>query len=215
MWLRVAAIAFVVCILIFLYVYLKPRIAKEGFSTIALGPEFPKCIARSADAQELLLQLRSAKAGLPPASDGAMAYEEMSVLLQKLLCMDADITSLGAGVYSTMGLPFVTQHDMEPVGNFVGRCLRNAVRPRDIDLTLGKLNARGIELIGKLCHTSTTKATALHLFHNVVSQVTKSITPVCLAEHAPMDIPPGVRDPGYYTPPALQQWSDYKLTGTE
>jgi hypothetical protein len=214
-WIKVAAGAFLICVLLFMIVYLKPRQRKEGFSTVNLGVDFPKCVTRSADAQALLQQLKPSVAGLPPAADASMAYAELSLILQKLLCMDADITSLGAGIYSTMGLPFSTQHDMEPVGSFVGRCLKNAVQSRDIELTIGKLNTRGVELIGDLCQDESERQTAYNRFHTVVTQVTKAITPVCLAKHATMDIPPGVRDPGYYKPPTLQQWSEYKEMGTD
>jgi hypothetical protein len=213
-WLKVAAGAFLICVLIFLILYLKPRQVKEDFSTVSLGSAMPKCLTRSMDAQELYALLKTAKSGMPPASDAAMAFDEMSLILQKLLCMDADITSYGAGTYSTMGLPFNTHHDMEPVGSFVGRCLKNAVQPRDIELTLGKLHTRGNELIRKMCHSEHSQATAFTLLNSVVAQVTRGVTSICLKPHAAMDIPPGVRDPGYYASPSLQQWSTYTVAGT-
>lgn len=187
--------------------------ATEGFSTVALNSTTqPACFARDPAAQQLLLDMKTATQGRGPAEDSAMAFAELSLILQKLLCMDADITSLGAGVYSTMRLPFSTFHDMEPVGSFVGRCLNNAVKQRDIDLTLGKLHDRGDELIAMLCHNQQSRAAALTKFDGIVKRVVFNITPICLREHASMDVPAGVRDPGFYTPPTLQQYGEYQNT---
>lgn len=221
--LTIAFFAFIILVSIAVVLYLWPRYfygnlrksEDEGFTTIALSREtFPKCFVRSPDAQELLNHLRIAQKGMPPASDAGMAYEELSMILQKVLCMDADITSLGAGVYSTYSLPFNTLHDMEPVGSFVGRCLKNAIKSRDVELTFGKLQYRGNQLIATLCGNDQSMGTALTLFDSILANAKKNIAGVCLKEHATMDIPAGVRDPGYYTPPELTQLSAYQETGT-
>lgn len=215
-----AAVVFLVVVVVFLYLH--PRyfshgpegFAKEGFSTIALNDsDFPKCVARDYEAQQLLTQLKTAgTAGSGAVAAAAEAYEELTLIVSKLLCMDADITSLGAGVYSSLRLPFNTQHDMEPVGTFVGRCLKNAVRERDISLTLGKLRDRGTALIAQLCSTSQSRAQHLALFDGIVKRTEAHITPVCLKEHASMDIPAGVRDPGYYIPGSVSTLGPYQNT---
>jgi len=220
---KTAIVAFFIVVVIAAILYIWPRYLygslrkkeEEGFTTIALSRDtFPKCFARSPDAQKLLLGLQSATVGLESSSDAVMAYSEFSMILQKILCMDADITSLGAGIYSTYSLPFSTLHDMEPVGSFVGRCLKNAVKGRDIELTFGKLQARGNHLISVLCMNKETEVRARTAFDRIVSDAVKRISSVCLKEHASMDIPAGVRDPGYYTPPALTELSQYQETGT-
>ena len=221
--LQIAAIAFIVVVVLAAAMYIWPRYfyanlrreEDEGFTTIALSREtFPRCFVRSPDAQILLNQLRIATKGMPPASDAGMAYNEISMILEKILCMDADITSLGAGAYSSYSLPFNTLHDMEPVGSFVGRCLKNGVKSRDIELTFGKLQYRGNQLIATLCGNDQTMGTALTQFDRILADAKNRIGAVCLKEHATMDIPAGVRDPGYYTPPELTQLSTYQETGT-
>ena len=199
-----AAIAILIVIATFLYLY--PRYfsgPKEGFATIALNTSnFPACVTRDADAQKLLSMLKS----------DTTEFEELGLIVSKLLCMDADITSLGAGVYASLRLPFNTQHDMEPVGTFVGRCLKNAVKERDISLTLGKLQDRGTVLINMLCSNSATKAEAVTLFDGIVKRTETNITKVCLKEHASMDVPAGIRDPGYYVPGSLAELGPYQNT---
>jgi hypothetical protein len=219
----VTVIAFAIVVTIAAILYIWPRYffgklrekEEEGFTTIALSRDtFPKCFARSPDAQELLHQFRSANMGAKPYSDSGMAYNEFNMILQKVLCMDADITSMGAGVYSTYSLPFNTLHDMEPVGSFVGRCLKNAVKTRDVELTFGKLQARGNQLIATMSVNEQSKIHAIKLFDKIIADAQRRVTAVCLKEHATMDIPAGVRDPGYYTPPELTQLSAYQETGT-
>ncbi len=141
-----------------------------------------------------------------------MAYDEFKLIVQKLLCMDADITSYGAGEYASLRLPFNTQHDMEPAGTFVGRCLRNAVKERDIAITFDKFKQRGIVLLAALCSDSATKAAAMKKFESIVGRMQANISKVCLKEHASMDIPAGVRDPGYYSPPSLVELGPYQNT---
>ena len=219
MWLYFALVGLIL-VVTFLYVF--PRYLSygpektEGFSTIALNDsDFPSCLARDYDAQKLLTSLKTATKGHGDASAAAMAYQELSLIVQKLLCMDADITSLGAGVYASLRLPFNTQHDMEPVGTFVGRCLKNAVKERDISLTVGKLQDRGTVLIAALCHNSHSKAEAVTLFDGVVKRTKANITKVCLKERASMDVPAGMRDPGYYIPEDVAGLGPYQNTAAK
>ena len=201
-------IAIAVLLFIAMFLYLNPRYVSgpkdtEGFATIALNTSnFPACVTRDADAQRLLTTLKV----------NNTTFEELALIVSKLLCMDADITSSGAGVYASLRLPFNTQHDMEPVGTFVGRCLRNAVKERDISLTLGKLQDRGTVLINMLCSNSVEKAKALTLFDGIVKRTEANITKVCLKERASMDVPAGVRDPGYSVPGSLVNLAPYQNT---
>lgn len=188
----------------------------EGFTTVALNTTtFPSCVQRDAEAQALLTSLYGGLAGFPPASDAAMAYDEFKLIVQKLLCADADITSFGAGEYASLRLPFNTQHDMEPIGTFVGRCLRNAVKERDLSITFDKFRQRGVVLLGVLCPSSQSKAVAMKQFDSIVDRMKQSISKVCLKEHASMDVPAGVRDPGYYTPSSLTGLGPYQNTAPQ
>ena len=214
-----AEMAFLVLFVIAIALYIYPRFLTrpppkaEGFSTIALNKSnFPSCLARDYEAQELLSDLKAGLAGFAPSADAPMAYAEIALIVQKLLCMDADITSYGAGEYASLRLPFATAHDMEPVGTFVGRCLRNAVRQRDLDITFDKYRQRGNELLGTLCHNSAAKAKAFTTFDALLDRTQANISKVCLKEHASMDIPAGVRDPGYYTPDDLINLGPYQNT---
>ncbi len=209
-----AYIAFAMLVLIAITLYFFPRLLvqktpMEGFTTVALNTTtFPKCLARDADAQKLLVFLHeSAK-----TQDTLGDYEEFRLIVQKLLCMDADITSLGQGEYATLQLPFATLHDMEPVGVFVGRCLKNAIKQRDLDLTFDKYKVRGLTLLNNLCGGSPQKAWAVRMFDGIVSRTQANITKVCLREHASMDTPAGVRDPAFYTPDSVAELGPFQNT---
>lgn len=207
-----AVYAFLVVLAIGVFLYLRPRFINEGFVTVAIDDSvMPRCLARDNDAQSLLAQLYSKAASNSKAGE---AYEEFKLILQKLLCIDADITGAGAGVYSTYSLPYVTAHDIEPAANFVGRCVRNAVRERDVFMVLEKLESRGVELLKIQCSgDSAAMNTNITLFNSIVKRIGASITSKCLSEKANMDIPASPRDPGYYTPHTIDSLHEYTLFG--
>lgn len=207
--LELAIIAFFVALGIAIFLYFRPNFINEGFATIALDEvSMPKCFLRDTQAQALLASFRDVQA-LPPANEAKMALTELTLIMQKVLCMDADITGSGAGAYSTFNLPFATAHDIEPPASFVGRCLRNAVRSRDIEIAMDKFEKRGVELIGLLC--ADRRKNALNAFHDIIARASRNISLVCLKPQAQMDVPAGPRDPGYYTPDSVQ--SLYTITG--
>lgn len=214
--LQIALIGLIIILVVAFIYYTNPMFLTQtdGFTTIAVeATKFPKCLVRSYDAQELLQQLHAGVKTSLPSSDAAMAYDELKLIVQKALCMDADITGMGAGPYTTYALPYNTQHDIEPVASFVGRCLRNAVRTQDIDVLFDKLQTRGNELIEVICTTKESRQRAFTLFQKVLNISASQISSVCLKPQPVMDIPPGVRDPGYFLPPELTRLSDYKEYG--
>jgi hypothetical protein len=210
-------IGMILIALIAIFVYLRPnylsdKFLSEGFSTAAIDPVMmPKCVQRDAEAQNLLSQVNSVSAKNP---NNVAAFGELQLILSKFLCMDADITGQGAGVYSTYSLPFNTYHDMEPVASFVGRCLNNSLKERDIVLTLDKLEKRGAELIKKLSDCPMEQKTAwIGMLHNIAVRTASAVNSVCLKPHNSMDRPVGVRDPGYFDNSSLSGPATYQETG--
>lgn len=211
----IALIAFVFVLLIGAILYFRPRILNEGFTTLAVDSDsMPKCFLRDADAQRILAEVKPSQ-DQPPASASSMALAELTLILQKVLCIDADITGSAAGVYSTYRLPFATAHDIEPAASFVGRCVRNAARSRDIEVAMDKFEGRGKELIVTLCANKTKKEhdRIQSLFHDVVARATRNIARACLTEKATLDRPAGPRDPGFYEPDEVKELRPYTIRG--
>lgn len=208
---NIALAAFFVALAIAAFLYFRPRFITEGFATIALdGESMPKCFLRDAEAQRILAEFSGAEA---PASDAGMAYAELKLILQKALCMDADITGSGAGPYSTYQMPFATAHDIEPAASFVGRCVKGAVRTRDLEMVIDKFEGRGVELIGTLCVDKAKRARVSAMFHNVLARASRNMADKCLVEKATLDIPAGPRDPGYFEPDSVKELGKYTITG--
>jgi hypothetical protein len=181
----------------------------EAFTTIALDREvIPKCFLRDPEATKLLESLRSSKPRHPEA------FAELSLILQKMLCIDADVTSSGAGAYSTFQLPFVTQHDIEPAASFVNRCLKGAMRSRDLEIAIEKFERRGATLVLELAQTEAQRANALQMFRNVTKRASRQIAQTCTSVQVNMDTPKGVRDPGYTVPSALDAVAPYAIHGS-
>jgi len=164
---------------------------REGFANpITVDPHLaPACTARSSGAQHIL----SSISRLPDSDEGAT---ELRLLLSKLCCIEADVSTAGAGVYRTLNLQFRTSHDMEPPTALVGRCLRNAMRPRDIALIMDKYEKRGKDLIRSRCPSTDNLAA----FDQVIASTRLAMTTFCLAEQPSMDKPAGARDPGFWAP---------------
>jgi len=181
-------------------------ISSEGFTTIALDSKtMPKCFLRSADAQSLLHEY------LPSPNRDAVA--ELRLILQKILCMDADITGSGAGIYSTYQLPFATAHDIEPAASFVNRCVKGAVRDRDLQMVLDKFEGRGSELIQSLSQSQEQKKRSMDKFHSILTRAGGAMKEKCIVEKAAMDTPAGRRDPGYFEPDFVGEQGPYEIMG--
>ena len=156
----------------------------EGFAVAAVDAErMPACVNRSAAAQKLLEKI---------TVEGEDA-DELRLLVSKLCCIEADISTPVPGNYRTLPLQFRTSHDMEPPSTFVSSCLRNAVRKRDIELVIEKYSTRGKVLIKKLGCDSGAKD-----FAEIITRTQEAMTTVCLSENPQMDKPAGVRDVGFW-----------------
>ena len=197
--------------------YFRPVYKKwlpEGFATIAIESNtIPKCLYRSPEAQQVLQVMYPLVQNLPPASPQTMAYNEFKTIMEKIQCIDADITGLGGGPFSTYQLPFETQQDIEPAASFVGRCLRNGVNERDIEVQYAKYIDRGIVLINTIVKNPAINARIQDQFVNVAQKSAKAISFICLSGNAGLQNPAGPRDPGYYTPPSLQEFGKYTIRG--
>lgn len=210
---NIALLAFFVTVAVAAFLYFRPKFISEGFTTIAIDDATaPKCFLRDAEAQQLIAMFSSVRS-LPPASEQATAYAELKVILQKLLCIDADVSGAGMGPYSTYQLPYATSHDIEPAASFVGRCIRNAVRSNDIEMTMGKFEDRATELLHTLCANKSAFDAAHTKFRNILARSTRNISEYCLKEKNSIDRPAGPRDPGYFEPAELQTYREYKISG--
>jgi hypothetical protein len=157
----------------------------------------PECVSRSTDAQKLLARIAEV------SSDNA---DELRLLVSKLCCMEADIMAPSAGVYRTLNLQFRTSEDLEPPSTIVGRCLRNAVNKRDIELIIEKYKGRGHTLVSELCDD----AAALAEFDKVVAHLQFAMTSFCLMKQPTMDHPIGARDMGFWEPENVAELSQYQ-----
>ena len=204
--------SYLVVVAIAAYLYFRPEwIRREGFATQGVDPAtLPRCFLRDMEAQQLI-------ASLPVVQDGehTAAREEFVLILQKVLCLDADVSGSGAGVYSTLKLPYATAHDMEPIQNLVARCISRTVKGNDIVVAIDKFQARGNELLAQLCFDEISRKAAAQSFHNILLRASASIQPRCEMPKARMDIPAGPRDPGYHVQDSSLTYSEFKLTGNQ
>ena len=197
----IALFGFIVFLLILagMLVHFKPTAATvEGFASRAVDAKrMPECVSRSTDAQSLLARL---------SHNDCPAADELRLLVSKLCCMEMDIAAPSAGVYRTMNFQFRTSQDMEPPATIVGRCLRNAVNKRDIELIVEKYATRGRALIAKVGEGQV----AQNELDAVVAHLKFAMTSFCLKEQPRMDRPIGARDMGFWEPENVADLSQYQ-----
>ena len=210
-WLSVALTAYFIVLAIGIFLYFRPRFIREGFATHAINNKYlPSCFLRDIEAQQLITKFQTTT-----TPDQIANVQELTLILQKVLCIDADVSGQGAGVYSTQKLPYATSHDMEPVQSLVARCVRKSVRSHEIEVVMDKFQARGNALITSLCSDAISQRESLVQFHNILSRATSVIKTNCATPKANMDIPAGPRDPGYHIPDSLLSYSEYNMSGDE
>lgn len=208
-WLNLALTAYFIVLAIGVFLYFRPRFMREGFATVAVDNGLlPTCFLRDVEAQQLITQFQKTR-----TPDQIAALQELTLIVQKVLCIDADVSGAGAGVYSTQKLPYATSHDMGPVQNLVSRCVSKSVRSNEIETVMDKFQARGNTLITSLCADTIQQREALTKFHNILLRATSVIKVKCAAPKANMDIPAGPRDPGYHIPDSVLSYSEYNISG--
>jgi len=180
----------------------------EPFAVAAVNAILtPACTERSAAAQSLLSRI-----ALCDTDSGDK--QELRLLISKLCCFEADLITPAAGVYRTLPLQFRTAHDMEPASTLVGRCFRNAIRQRDIDLIVEKFKGRGLQLVAATVEKSEL-VTATAEFMEVLERTRSALQNTCLVPQPQLDTPEGPRDVGYWAP-KMTDLSQYKgISATE
>lgn len=183
-----------------LLIHFRPS-AVEGFSLAGVDPvRSPACTQRSADAQKLLARIAAV-----PQEDADAA--ELRLLLSKLCCMEADISSPAAGIIQTIPLQFRTSHDMDVASSIVSRCQKGAVNARDVDLVIEKFTVRGHDLVKRLCGE---EPEAHAEFERVVSRLRWAMTSFCIPKQPTMDRPAGPRDMGFWETESVAELSQYQ-----
>lgn len=196
-------------VLAMLLVHYRPRDilpTEEGFSTATAVNRIvmPECVTRSMAAQSLLARI----SGYPLSHEDAA---ELRQLVSKLCCMEADIAAPSAGVYRTINFQFRTSEDLEPPTTLVGRCLKNAVNKRDVELIIEKFQTRGHVLIKKLCLGSVEDSQAgAQEYDAVVTRLQIAMMSFCFVKQPSMDKPIGARDMGFWESEEVAELSQYQ-----
>jgi len=191
-----------------LLVLMRPGTAApvEPFAVAAVNSILvPACTERSTAAQSLLSRVATVETTEANQGD----KEELRLLVSKLCCFEADINTPAAGTYRTLPLQFRTAHDMEPASTLVGRCLRDSLRPRDIELIMEKFERRGKELVARVVDPSELVA-ATSEFLNITASLRAAMQGQCLVKQPRLDTPAGPRDIGFWESQKVGGLAEYK-----
>jgi hypothetical protein len=206
-------VGIVVVVAVGVYFKMYPRFPQthyENFANPAVAPNQPSCVERSGDALVLLGLFKPCPDQYNAPTTDAVDRVELQLILNKLTCLDADVTNNGVAGYNTLNLPYNTSHDAEPLTNFVGRCLNNGTRSRDLEIVMDRYEKRGNTLIKQLCANKKIDPKApLEHFAEVLKTTMNALTTNCLAQHSSLDKPFGPRDPGFSVPFTVSNLAPY------
>ncbi len=207
-----AALLVIVGLLILLQSYSSaqflPPYSAEGFAVAAVNSILaPACTERSTQAQSLLHRIATTDENKSLGNEGNK--EELRLLLSKLCCLEADLITPAAGAYRTLPLQFRTSHDTDAASTLVGRCFRNAIRQRDIDIIVEKFQVRGLELVSNLMDPSEV-AEAKEEFMTVINRVKTAFQSTCLTYKPQLDAPEGPRGLGFWEPKSATGLAQYQ-----
>lgn len=141
------------------------------------------CGIMSKDADNLFTIFSSVK--LNRTEEGNMDFYALKNLLGKLCCFKNDLMSPNQMILAVKDTDFVTQQDIQPIGDLTGRCFSKTISDRDLSLQFIKWREVGNNLIHRLCTSANLSESevirAEKLFINLWEDVKNIATSKCLA----------------------------------
>lgn len=140
------------------------------------------CGRMSSEAENLYAMfLTKSVKGFEGASDD---MRELKMLLSKLCCFKQDLMAPQQTITAVKELGFVTQQDIQPIGDLTGRCFSKTIPERDLSLQIIKWRNAGKVLIHRLCteaNLSEGEATSAEkIFASLISDIDDVSRTQCL-----------------------------------
>lgn len=182
----------------------------EGFQGPSKGVSDIPCGQESSFAIQLS-DLFASK--VSTTEDGEADLTEFKVILSKLCCFKHDLMSTNQIVMATKTVPFNTSHDRENLGDTTGRCFRNAMPVRDLNIIFDTWKDRGQFLLDRLCtsyNLSKQEGTqANNAFMSVFSDTLSIARTVCISDYNDGKTKVSPRDLKGYTPEEVKELGPY------
>ena len=128
-----------------------PIVSKvDGFYGGAItGSSNLSCGRMSSEAEKLYAMFY--KKSVKDSEEGGDDMRELKMLLSKLCCFKQDLMAPQQTITAVKELGFVTQQDIQPIGDLTGRCFSKTIPERDLSLQIIKWRDAGKVLIHRLC----------------------------------------------------------------
>jgi hypothetical protein len=128
-----------------------PIVSKvDGFYGGAInGSSNLSCGRMSYEAEKLYSMFY--KKSVKDSEEGSDDMRELKMLLSKLCCFKQDLMAPQQTITAVKELGFVTQQDIQPIGDLTGRCFSKTIPERDLSLQVIKWRDAGKVLIHRLC----------------------------------------------------------------
>jgi hypothetical protein len=109
---------------------------------------------------------------------GSDDLRELKMLLSKLCCFKQDLMAPQQTITAVKELGFVTQQDIQPIGDLTGRCFSKTIPERDLSLQIIKWRDSGKVLIHRLCTQSNLSEGQVKNAENLLASVISDIEDV-------------------------------------
>jgi hypothetical protein len=177
-----AVIAVFVALLVGVAVYITvdraaTRPVKQGFYGGAItGSSNLSCGRMSSEAEKLYALFLKTNAN--EAEEGSADLRDLKVLLSKLCCFKQDLMAPQQTITASKELKFVTQQDIQPLGDLTGRCFNKTIPERDLSLQFIKWRDAGKKLIHRLCTEGNLSEKQVMVAENLFATLWKDVEDV-------------------------------------
>ena len=126
-----------------------PPIVQPFYGGAVNGSSNLSCGRMSSEAEKLYsMFLKKSVKGFEGGGDD---LRELKMLLSKLCCFKQDLMAPQQTITAVKELGFVTQQDIQPIGDLTGRCFSKTIPERELSLQVIKWRDAGKVLVHRLC----------------------------------------------------------------
>ena len=177
-----AIIAFVVNIVINRSMTLP--IVQPFYGGAVTGSSNLSCGRMSSEAEKLYSTFYTKS--VKDSEEGTDDMRDLKMLLSKLCCFKQDLMAPQQTITAVKELGFVTQQDIQPIGDLTGRCFSKTIPDRDLSLQITKWRDAGMLLIHRLCTegdlSESQVKTAEKLFGTLINDIEDVSRTMCIGK---------------------------------
>ena len=159
-------------------------IVQPFYGGAVTGSSNLSCGRMSSEAEKLYSMFY--KKSVKDSEEGSDDMRDLKMLLSKLCCFKQDLMAPQQTITAVKELGFVTQQDIQPIGDLTGRCFSKTIPECDLSLQITKWRDAGMLLLHRLCTegdlSESQVKTAEKLFGTLINDIEDVSRTQCLGK---------------------------------